>query len=56
MIGSIFAPTGKHFAISMVTIGDRRGGTMDHEWLFWDHQDFMNRIWIGEIDLAVQIE
>jgi len=26
----------------MATIGHWKGATMDHEWLFWDNQDFMN--------------
>ncbi|PYT77835.1 MAG: polyketide cyclase [Acidobacteria bacterium] len=41
-------PTGKHFALSMVTIGHWKGATMDHEWLFWDNQDFMNQIGLGK--------
>jgi hypothetical protein len=31
----------------MATIGHWKGGTMDHEWLFWDNQDFMNQIGLG---------
>ena len=38
------APTGKRFAIGMATIGHWKGATMDHEWLFWDNQDFMKQI------------
>jgi hypothetical protein len=42
------APTGKRFAISMATIGHWKNGTMDHEWLFWDNQDFMKQIGLGK--------
>jgi hypothetical protein len=42
--GKSIPPTGKHFAISMMTIGHWKGKTMDHEWLFWDNQDFMKQI------------
>jgi hypothetical protein len=24
-----------------------KNGKMDHEWLFWDNQDFMNQIGLG---------
>ncbi|OLB31742.1 MAG: polyketide cyclase [Acidobacteria bacterium 13_2_20CM_58_27] len=46
--GKSIPPTGKHFALSMVTIGHWKGSTMDHEWLFWDNQDFMNQIGLGK--------
>jgi hypothetical protein len=42
--GKTIAPTGKRFAIGMATIGHWKGDTMDHEWLFWDNQDFMKQI------------
>jgi hypothetical protein len=42
--GKIIAPTGKRFAIGMVTVGHWKGSTMDHEWLFYDNQDFMKQI------------
>jgi SnoaL-like polyketide cyclase len=45
--GKSVAPTGKRFAIGMATIGHWKNGTMDHEWLFWDNQDFMNQIGLG---------
>ena len=45
--GKSIAPTGKRFAIGMATIGHWKNGTMDHEWLFWDNQDFMNQIGLG---------
>ncbi len=42
--GGTIAPTGKRFALGMATIGHWKDGTMDHEWLFWDNQDFMRQI------------
>jgi hypothetical protein len=45
--GKSIAPTGKRFAIGMATIGHWKNGTMDHEWLFWDNQDFMAQIGLG---------
>jgi hypothetical protein len=42
--GTVIQPTGKRFAIEMATIGHWRGGVIDHEWLFWDNQDFMKEI------------
>jgi hypothetical protein len=29
-----------------------KGSTMDHEWLFWDNQDFWNQIGLGKIGAA----
>jgi len=46
--GKTIAPTGKRFAIGMATIGHWNGKTMDHEWLFWDNQDFMKQIGLGQ--------
>ncbi len=46
--GKSIAPTGKRFAIGMVTIGHWKNGTMDHEWLFWDNADFMSQIGLGK--------
>ena len=46
--GATIAPTGKHFAISMVTIGHWKNGTMDQEWLFWDNQGLMNQLGLGK--------
>jgi hypothetical protein len=45
--GKSIPPTGKRFAIGMATIGHWKNGVMDHEWLFWDNQDFMNQIGLG---------
>jgi hypothetical protein len=45
--GKTIEPTGKRFAIGMATIGHWKNGSMDHEWLFWDNQDFMNQIGLG---------
>jgi SnoaL-like polyketide cyclase len=46
--GKTIAPTGKRFAIGMATIGHWKGATMDHEWLFWDNQDFMKQIGLAQ--------
>ncbi len=46
--GKSIAPTGRRFALGMVTMGHWKGGTMDHEWLLWDNQDFMNQIGLGK--------
>jgi hypothetical protein len=46
--GKSIAPKGKRFALGMVTLGHWKGGTMDHEWLIWDNQDFMNQIGLGK--------
>jgi hypothetical protein len=45
--GKSIPPTSKRFAIGMATIGHWKNGAMDHEWLFWDNQDFMNQIGLG---------
>lgn len=45
--GTFIQPTGKRFAIGMATIGHWSGKTMDHEWLFWDNQDFMKQLGLG---------
>jgi predicted ester cyclase len=46
--GKTIAPTGKRFAIGMATIAHWKGDTMDHEWLFWDNQDFMKQIGLAQ--------
>ena len=46
--GKTIAPTGRRFAIGMATIGHWKGDTMDHEWLFWDNQDFMKQIGLAQ--------
>ena len=46
--GKTIPATGKHFALGMVTVGHWAGGTMDHEWLFWDNGDFMKQIGLGK--------
>jgi hypothetical protein len=34
-------------------IGHWKGGTMDHEWLFWDSQDFMKQlVWPSSVNAA----
>jgi hypothetical protein len=45
--GKFIVPTGKRFAIGMATLGHWKNGSMDHEWRFWDNQDFMNQIGLG---------
>ena len=46
--GKTIAPNGKRFAIGMATIGHWKGKTMDHEWLYWDNQDFMKQIGLAQ--------
>jgi hypothetical protein len=46
--GKFIQPTGKRFALPMATIAHWNGKTMDHEWLFWDNQDFMKQIGVGQ--------
>jgi hypothetical protein len=46
--GQMIQPTGKRFAIGMATIGHWEGKTMDHEWLFWDNQDFMKQLGLAK--------
>lgn len=46
--GKSIPPTGKHFALSMMTLGHWKDGTMDHEWVSWDNQDFMNQLGLGK--------
>ena len=46
--GGTIAPTGKVFAVDMVTVGIRnRQGTMDEEFLFWDNQTFYREMGLG---------
>lgn len=42
--GKTIAPTGKRFALPMATIAHWKDGRMDHEWLFWDSQEFMKQL------------
>ena len=46
--GMKIQPTGKRFAIGMVTIGHWKNGKMDHEWLLWDNQEFMKQIGLAK--------
>ena len=46
--GQVIPPTGKSFRLWMATIGHWKGGTMDHEWLFWDSQDFMKQLGLAK--------
>lgn len=42
--GKTIPPTGRTFNLAMTTIGHWKGGTMDHEWLFWDNHEFMRQV------------
>jgi hypothetical protein len=46
--GKTIQPTGKSFRLTMVTIGHWNGGSMDHEWLFWDNHEFMRQIGLAQ--------
>lgn len=46
--GATIPPTGKRFAIGMVTIGHWKNGKMDHEWLNWDNQEFFKQIGLAK--------
>ena len=46
--GKTIPPTGKAFKVNMATIGHWTNGKMDHEWLFWDNQDFMKQIGLAK--------
>ena len=46
--GRTVAPTGKSFRLPMATIGHWTGNVMDHEWLFWDNQSYMQQIGLGK--------
>lgn len=46
--GKTLPPTGKTVHIGMATIGHWKGGTMDHEWLFWDNQEFSKQLGLGQ--------
>lgn len=46
--GGTIAPTGKAFAVNMVTVGIwNRQGTMDEEFFFWDNQTFYAKMGLG---------
>jgi hypothetical protein len=46
--GGTIAPTGKAFAIDMVTVGIwNLQGTMDEEFFFWDNQTFYAKMGLG---------
>jgi len=46
--GQFIQPTGKRFALPMATIGHWTNGRMDHEWLFWDGQEFMKQLGLAK--------
>lgn len=47
--GTSIPPTGKAYKIRMATFGHwNDAGAMDEEYLFWDNQEFMKQIGLGE--------
>ncbi len=47
--GKTIAPTGKHFALGMATLAHwNASGQIDHEYLYWDNQDFMKQIGLAK--------
>ena len=47
--GKSIPATGKHFSLGMATIGHwNANGKMDHEWLFWESQDFMKQLGLAK--------
>lgn len=46
--GKLMPPTGKHFKVSMVTVGRWQGGQMVEEFLVWDNAGFMKQIGVGQ--------
>ena len=46
--GKTIPPTGKAYKITMATIGHWKDGVMDEEYLFWDNQEFMKQIGLGQ--------
>ena len=46
--GKSIPPTAKKFTLGMVTVGHWKNGKMDHEWLYWDNQDFMKQIGLAK--------
>ena len=46
--GKTIPPTGKKFKLAMATIGHWKDGKMEHEWLFWDNQEFMRQIGLAK--------
>ncbi len=46
--GKVIPPTGKHFKLTMNTVGHWKNGLMDEEYLFWDNASFMSQIGLGQ--------
>ena len=46
--GKTIPPTGKSYKLTMVTVAHWNGRTMDHEWLFWDNQEFMRQLGLAK--------
>lgn len=42
--GKTVPPTGKTFTLIMCTVGHRKNGVMDEEYLSWDNQSYMKQI------------
>lgn len=42
--GGTIPPTGRSFRLGMTTIGHWTGNVMDHEWLYWDNQTYMQQL------------
>ena len=46
--GKTIPATGKSFRLGMATVAHWKNGSMDHEWLFWDSQDFMKQLGLAK--------
>ncbi|MGH2648751.1 MAG: ester cyclase [Ginsengibacter sp.] len=47
--GKTIPPTGKHFKLSMTTVGHwNADGKMSEEFLFWDNQSFMKQVGLAQ--------
>ena len=46
--GRTIRPTGKAFKITMCTVGHRKNGVMDEEYLFWDNLTYMKQIGLAQ--------
>lgn len=45
--GTSIPPTGRRFTLPMATIAHWSRGRMDHEWLYWDNQTYMQQLGVG---------
>jgi hypothetical protein len=46
--GKVISPTGRHFKLTMDTVGHWKNGLMDEEYLFWDNAAFASQIGLGQ--------